>query len=293
MQFLVRMKWNFIFLVHTDDEYGVTTRDTFSEKSRENELCVHLEQTLNVKYANTSETTESAKVIINEVYKHISKGYDKSMSVVYLGYAEGLTHLLEAAENADKPAGSKISWIFSQGIGTDVRVIDTTDFSQTYGLAVSHGHLVHSDFKDYLIDVLQNKTYTPYADLKPEYLSAIGCDSSTVHMCHNLKQNNSNFLSSFIDSVLLTVTMLQDLHAQTCQGLGLCDLMKETLVGKRWYSLPVDINFRTKLNETYLPKAYQSRDRNLHFTSNGHVGVNAASPLEIYSYPDLLDTVCV
>ena len=285
------MKWNFIFLVHTDDEYGERTRDVFAEKSRENELCVYLEQKLNVKYAKTFETKDSAKSIIDEVYRHISKGYDKSMTIVYLGYAEGFMYLLEAVKNADKPAGSKISWLFSQGVGADARVTNMDYFAQTYGLAVSHRHVVHSDFKQFLTDVLQNKIDTPFAALKSEYLSAINCDSSTVTTCHNFEQNNSILLSSFIDSVLVTMTMLKDLHAQTCSTQGVCNDMKESLTYKRWYSLPSSINFRTKLSDSYLPKAYQTQDRSLHFTSDGHVEVNVDSPLEICRLPDTSDTV--
>lgn len=285
VQFLVKMKWNFIFLIHTDDEYGERTRNNFSAKSRVYEICVHLDKKLKVKYAKTSETKDSAESIIDEVYNHISKGYDKSMTIVYLGYAEGFMHLLEAVKNADKPAGSKISWLFSRAVGADERVTNMNYFKQTSGLALSHRHEVHSDFKEFLMGVLQNKIVSPFAALKSEYLSAIKCESS-LPTCHIFKENNTYFLSTFIDSVLVTATMLKELHHKTCSVQGVCNDMKESLADEWWYTNPNSINFRTQLNNSYLPKAYQSQDRILHFTRDGYIEVNADAPLEIYRLPD-------
>ena len=292
IKFLVQLKWNFIFLIYTDDEYGERTKDKFTERAREKEICAHLEQTLTVKYATTAEIKASARYIINKVYRRISNGYHKSMVIVYLGYGEGFKHLLDAVKNADKPAGSKISWLFSRAVGTDSREVNMDYFQQTYGLAVTQNNFVHSDFNDYLNDVLQDKIDTHFNDLKSEYLSAINCDSSTIPTCHILKQNNSHFISNFIDSVLVSMTMLNDFHNRTCTKQGLCNQMKESLANKWWLSsVPAGINFRTTLNDSYLPKAYQSIDRNLYFTIDGQLEVNEESPLEIYRLPDPLDTV--
>lgn len=287
----MQMKWNFVVLVYTDDEYGTTTRDILTSKFREYGICVPLEKSLKIKSVETSITRASAEMIITEIYKEISRGYRKSIVVVYLGYAKGAKHLIEQQKIANKPVGSQISWLFAQGVGLDPAVIHNTDFLQNYGVSIIHKPTDHDDFKNYLLKVFLNTTESP-VNLKSEYLSAINCaDSEPLEKCHSLSAGSFNFLSNFVDSVLLTVAMLKELHNQMCTVDGLCISMQERLTNSKWYSVPNELNFKDKFTDDYLPEGYQSHGHKIRFTTDRYKELTDDTPLHVIRLPNPFDTV--
>ena len=288
------MKWNFVFLVHSNDNYGTTSKDVFLTKAHRNKICIPVQKALTVEYANMATIDSSAGAIIRELFQEISRGYEKSIVVVYLGNSRGAFHLLQNEDKQTKPVNYRTGWLFSQSVTNDLKAMRYINNSQTYGFSVAQKHNAFHEFNTYFINVLLNDTVTAFNEWKSEYIHSLGCDIKKQE-CHSLLLNGQyHTISSLIDSVLTSAGLLYNLHNKTnCQNEGLCSAMQLELSKSEWYSTLNDLNLKATFPDDYLPEEYQSQTKILQFTPSGHIRLSPDSPLEVFKLPGLntADTV--
>ena len=294
VQFLVEMKWNFVFLVHSNDNYGTTSKGVFLTKAHRNKICIPVQKALTVDYADMVTIDASAGAIIRELFQEVSRGYEKSIVVVYLGNPRGAFHLLQNEDTQTKPVNYRIGWLFSQSVTNDLKAMRYIDNNQTYGFSVAQKHSAFQEFNNRFMNVLRNETVTAFNEWKLEYINSLSCDI-TRQECHSSLLNGQyHTISSLIDSVLMYAGLLYNLHNTTnCQNKGLCSAMQHELSRSEWYSNLNDLNLKATFPDDYLPEEYQSQAKILQFTPSGHIRLSPDYPLEVFKLPGLntADTV--
>ena len=294
VQFLMEMKWNFVFLVHSNDNYGITSKDVFLTKAHRNKICIPVQKALTVDYADMATIDASAGAIIRELFQEISRGYEKSIVVVYLGNSRGAFHLLQNEDKQTKPVNYRIGWLFSQSVTNDLKAMRYIDNSQTYRFSVAQKHSDFQEFNTYFMNVLLNDTVPAFNEWKSEYINSLSCDIMKRECNSSLLNGQYHTISSLIDSVLTYAGLLYNLHNTVkCQNEGLCSAMQLELSKSEWYSNLNDLNFKATFPDEYLPEEYQSQTKILQLTPSGHIRLSPDSPLEVFKLPGLntADTV--
>lgn len=200
---LNKLQMNFILLIHTNDEYGVSSSTEFSKLARSSGICIPY-------------TGLPNKSSVDNIYKLMTNVSSNSIAVVYLGSINGAVTLLSTEKaQLSRPSSLKISWMFQSALAEHDKFQQILRNSDTIICIGCHG-VTNFSLLAHHYNILLGSPYSPIASMvtsEPTNMDAKPLLDSVISLAQGVKtvlettcldkniEQCSNFYSSLMNTI--------------------------------------------------------------------------------------------
>ncbi|KAK7102049.1 uncharacterized protein [Littorina saxatilis] len=271
---LKELRWTFLAVVYTDDNYGVMGSQALREEASKANICIND----SIPIGKDTDLNNVVAGLINT--RNHAEG--QSMAVVYIGEKDKAENLMF---NVRSRKSYGLHFIMSDSVSTNTDVFDSGGVENGQNIALgsltlSPSSIVFQEFETYL-----NKKYQDVKDGREQDQAIKAFLDSTIKPGEQYEQ--IPFVPLVVSAVFALAEAARQAHLERCSGnTGVCDELATRVqhgdILDRLKDIQVDFG---AMDPSVAPAEYRQKGYVLEFNDNGDVKPKTALPdYTVYSF---------